>query len=289
MKKILIPFDFTDVCRNALKYAFFAFTENSEFLILHVVDGHLDLNDPLTYREGMTRIDALAKEMEDIAQELLQESGLKAEFESKVLIGGIVENLVKTAEKIDFDAVVMGTRDKYDIFDKLFGTVSLGVVKRVEMPVLLIPNGCEFSSYDRIVIGADYHLESDRVLEMLMEWNSDYQADLRFLHLIDGKGKEEEFAINIVEEFFEKRSLPFPFAIIQKDGKHIAHEIIDYADEEDMDLQILITDKMSWLDTITSKSVSKTLIQKATKPIMFIHSGARKRSQLFFHTLTINA
>jgi nucleotide-binding universal stress UspA family protein len=282
MKNILIPFDFTEVSRNAIKYAFEAFSEESEFVILHVLDGNLDLNDPLTYTAGFTRADALVLEMDKLIEELVDELGIKVSFRSQLEIGSIVESLVSIAEKEHFDAIVMGTRDKYDLFDRWFGTVSLGVVKRCGAPVYLIPKGAKYTNYRKVVVAADKHLESDDVLDMLMVWNAKYNADMHFLHVLDGKGRNEGYAVNIVEEFFEKKNLTFPFTIVQKEEGEIADTIIDYADDLDMDLQVIVSDKMTWFETITSGSISKQMVLKATKPMMFVYSGYKKKSQIFY-------
>lgn len=282
MKKILVPFDFNKVSINAVKYAFEGFKDNSEFVILHVIDGNLDLNDPLTYTAGFTRGDALLLEMDNIIKELVEELNIKVSFATQLEIGSIVENLVLQIEKEGFDAVVMGTRDKYDLLDRWFGTISLGVIKRSKSPVYLIPKDSIYQDYKKVVVAADKHLESDAVIDMLAFWNEDFKADMHFLHVLDGTNDHENFAVNVVEEFFEKRNLDFPFSIIKKDSDNIADAIIQYADDKSMDLQIVVSDKMSWFETITSKSVSKQMVLKASRPMMFLYSGAKKKSQIFF-------
>jgi nucleotide-binding universal stress UspA family protein len=282
MKKILVPFDFNEVSINAVKYAFEAFSEDTEFVILHIIDGNLDLNDPLTYTAGFTRGDALIIEMDSIINDLVGKLDVDITFKTQLEIGSVVENLILQIEKEHFDAVVMGTRDKYDVVDRWFGTVSLGVVKRSKTPVYLIPKDCVYKAYKKVVVAADKHLESDNVIEMLVFWNDGFKADMHFLHVLDGKKDNENFVVNIVEEFFEKRDLDFPFSIVQKDKGNIADAIIHYADDKDMDLQIVISDKMSWFETLTSNSVSKQMILKATRPMLFVFSGYKKKSQMFY-------
>ncbi|WP_235296424.1 universal stress protein [Portibacter marinus] len=287
MKNILIPFDFGKIGLNAMKYAFQMHKEEAKYVILHILDGNLSLQDPLTYTAGLTRGDSIINEMDRLAAETLAELSADYPFLSEVEVGSTVELIVDKVEKGHFDAVVMGTRDKYDLFDKWLGTVSLGVVKRVGVPVYLIPNQAEYKKINRVVIATDHHLESDRILEYLLEWNANYKADLHFVHIIDQKGKNEGFLRNIVEEYFEKRNLDFPFTVIQKEKGDIVKELINYSEQKEADLQVMITDKMSWLETMVSGSISKKMILKARKPTLFLPSGLKKRSQILFSSAAI--
>ena len=287
MKKILVPFNFTEVSKNALEYALDLFPEDAEFIVFHAIDGNLSTNEPIILSMGLTKEEGLKKALSEIVEETFSIKGKDLKFRIAIGIGNVVNAIMKLIRNEDFDAVVMGTRDKYDLFDKIFGTVSLGVVKRVSLPVYLVPPKANYTAYKKVVVASDWHLESDEILNAIEEWNKKYKAELHFLHVGDEVHDEKEFVENIVEEFFEERNVPFSFVIDIQESKNVVKTILEYTEQEDADLQMIITDRSTWLDTITSKSVSKAMVLKSKRPMLFIHSGMMKKSRIFYDFLIL--
>lgn len=287
MKKILVPINFTKVAINALKYAINLFPKDAEFTVFHAIDGNLSIEDPIILSFGLTKNDGMKKEIKDLVDELLKEEQKTITYHIGIGVGNVVDAILKIIREGEFDAVVMGTRDKYDLFDKLFGTVSLGVAKRVSLPVYMVPPKVSYHPFNKVVIASDFHLESDEILNAIEEWNSQYKAELHFVHVGKNiKTSDEDFIENIVEEFFEERTVPFSFVIDVREGKNVVEEILKYTEEQKADLQLIITDRSSWLDTITSKSITREMILKSNNPMLFIHSGMIKKSRIFFDFLT---
>lgn len=286
MKKILVPFNFTNVSKNALVYALSLFPEDTEFTIFHAIDGNLSIDDPIILSMGLTKEEGLKKEIQDIVAGLFESHNRKASYQVGIGVGNVVDAVIKVVKNGSYDAIVMGTRDKYDLFDKLFGTVSMGVVKRVSIPVYLIPPKATFRPLKKVVVASDWHLESDEILNAIEEWNMQYKAELHFVHI--GKSRQDDlsFIENIIEEFFEDRTVPFSFVVDTRNGKNIVKEITEYANQEHADLQLVITDRASWLDTMTSKSITKEMVLHSEHPVLFIHSGMIKKSRIFFDYLT---
>jgi len=286
MKKILVPFNFTEVSRNALQYAVNLFPEDAEFTVFHAIDGNLSVDEPLILSMGLTKEEGLKKEIQDIVQNIF-ESHSNLTFRIGMGVGNVVNAIMKLVRQDDYDAIVMGTRDKYDLLDQVFGTVSLGVIKRVSLPVYLIPPHVEFKPYKKVVVASDWHLESDEILNGIEEWNGKYKAELHFLHVEDKGDDDQGFIANIVEEFFEEREVPFSFVVDVKINKNVAKSILDYTTKEGADLQLVITDRATWLDTITSKSITKAMVLKSKHPMLFIHSGMMKKSRIFYDFLIL--
>lgn len=284
MKKILIPIDFYKVSYNALEYAFKFFGEEAEYKVLHVVDG-ISINDPMILELGLTRNQGIRENIKSRVEELEKKLNIKVKYNTVIEIGTVIEGILSIAESEEVDAIVMGTRDKYDLMDRLFGTISLGVVKRCSIPVYLIPPKAKYKTVSKVVVGADFHFESDKLLENLAAWNSEFKADIHFLHIKQGKIDNDKFVRKIVEEYFDNRNVEFPFSIVEEEEKNISKKIIEYSDKENADLQVIVTDKASWLDTMTSKSISKEMILKATRPMLFLHSGMARKARLFFDTV----
>lgn len=286
MKKILIPFDFTDVSLNAVKYAVQLFSSNVKFTVYHVISGNLTINEPLVIPEGLTRTDGLEEEMKIAIEKQIVGLETNISYDIEVVYGSTVDMIIKRLKDGEYDGIVMGKRDKYGLLDKIFGTIALGVIKKSSEPVYVVPENTTYKPYRKVVVAADHHLESDYVLEAIESWNATFNADLHFLHVSENE-KDEGFVKNIVEEFFEKKNVKFPFTISEEYDDDVAEELIEYADDENADLQMIISDKSTWLNSITSKSVSREMILKAKRPMLFLHSGMKKYSSIFFNLVTV--
>ena len=286
MKKILVPVDFTKVGTNAIQYAFDLFKE-AHFTIFHVIDANLSINEPLSYSMELTREEGVKLRLDQIVRDVENSEKQRQSYTIETVVGPVIRTITSHINKDDFDAVVMGTRDKYDIFDKLLGTVSLGVIKDSDLPVYLIPPTAKYKNYEKVVVASDFHLDSDEVVWAIADWNKTFKADMHFLHIKNHKVFNYSFVSNIVEEYFDKKMVEFPFTIIQKEGRSIANEVIEYAESENADIHIVVTDRASWFDTLTSSSVSREMILKASKPMLFIHSRITKKTRIFFDLLSV--
>lgn len=289
MKKVLIPFDFTNASKNAMEYAFDMFGSEAKYTVLHVLGGNLNTADPYVVIQGLTMSEGIEESITGIVEEIFSAKGLisKPQFSVEVKYGTVVHSIVEHAENQNSDVIVMGKRDKYKLLDKIFGTVCFGVVKSVVAPIFIIPSDASFHPFEKVVVAADDHLESDRVLDALASWNQNYNADMHFLHIKEQEFFDDEFIRNIVEEFFDKREVEFPFTIIEEEDKKITHKLIEYGNAQNADLHILISDIATWLESLSSKSISREMIIKSNKPMLVIHSGFRKFSNIFFNLLTV--
>ena len=286
MKKILVPVDLTDVSEHAIKYAFQLFSEETSFTIMHAISSTMTMAEPLMVPLPITRNNDIEEALKNRVQTILDKLNITRTFDIVISYGAVVDEIIRALDQEDYEGVVMGKRDKYGFADKLFGTISLGVIKRSSKPIYLIPANVEYKDFKKVIIASDYHLESDRMLGALAAWNQDYRADMHFLHIKEFAQENHKFVKNIIEEYFHKENVNFPFTIIEEKERDIARTLIEYGDEQGADLHIIISDKNSWLNTITSRSISKEMILKADKPLLFFSSSMKKYSQIFFSLFT---
>ena len=146
--KILVPLDCSKFAENSLDIAIeIAKKFNSQLFLLHVFSGH-----PKYQRAGMTgkmrvptRAHDAAKISEEIPQyctDLLSTSKNKAAAEGIPVQtifkeGHVVDEILKTIKQGAFDLVVMGARGQSMIRNLLLGSVSSGVIRHANCPVLV--------------------------------------------------------------------------------------------------------------------------------------------------------
>ena len=280
MKRILIPVDYSNVSINALHYAAnFAEGQEVELLIFHVYSGLLDMHEPLLTTIGESKQELVESSLKEFVEKNLDGSaisGLNLDF--MVVQGNPVYEIVREAQNCDM--IVMGTRDKYDLFDKFLGTISLGVSKKSHKPLLLIPNNAKFKNYKRILIASDHHIKDHEILHKIRNWNKPYKAFLQFLHIKDSKKDDfEKMSDEIVKDFFESESdVDFSFEIISKRSTDVSDSLLNSAYQSNMDLIIVVPEDQSFLSSLIFSSISKELILKSAIPVLFIHPPEESES-----------
>ncbi|MDX1666249.1 MAG: universal stress protein, partial [Saprospiraceae bacterium] len=173
----------------------------------------------------------------------------------------------------DYDYVVMGSTGETDFLDRVFGSVSAGVAKRAHCPVILVPKKIRFAGINQILYASNYESVDHGTLEQLLKFNKKFKAHIHFVH-IRPKGKEDDdfdrAAEDIFEELFAEGDPPFAFDISEIDGEEVASALSKYADENKIDLVIMVSRHRSFWESIFHKSQTKKMAMSARLPLMVL-------------------
>ena len=135
-ERILVPTDSSEPSQRAIEFAAgLAKDYGSEMIVLHAVPrivsrhGASDLEDPA---EGRELVDETVRGLKD--------RGLNARGEVvRVLEGHVSRAIVESADNVDADAIVMGTRGLSDFGGLFLGSVMHRVLHLAEKPVIVVP------------------------------------------------------------------------------------------------------------------------------------------------------
>lgn len=271
MKKIIVPVDLSKVSANALEYALGLFGENAEYTVVHAMDGLMDLNDGFNPAVFEAQEDALKRRITNRILEVMGREELPANVEVEILVGNIIPRIANRAQEGGFDAMVIGTRDKYDIVDRWFGTVTLAMVKQLDMPIYLIPIYSQYKGFERVMVAGDNALKQSSTIVDIARWNQPHQAFLTFLHVAkDSKDDFEEEREAIIGGLLEKENHSFGFDVTTIEGKNVSESLLGHAYNDHTDLMIVQPEHHSFLYTLLFRSVSRDLITQSNIPILFL-------------------
>lgn len=131
---ILVATDFTEAARNALHHAcMIAAKSGDEISLLHIKAGN---TKKLLEQQGSS-LEQLEGFMDQICQEARSQYGVKVIPQVKE--GSILSNITQAAAAQSYRLMVMGTHGTKGLRQNLFGADVLKIVKRVALPVLVIP------------------------------------------------------------------------------------------------------------------------------------------------------
>lgn len=182
IQKILVPTDFSEVAKSALKVAVtIAQKANAELHLLHIV--HIPVIDPYTPAET---INTIKEEEEKASQQQL--AALALEFgqlhpQIHVKLGFAVDEIVDFSAEHKIDLVVMGTTGASGLEEALLGSNASSVAERIKVPLLSIPDEMkEFGTKD-IVYATDLEGDDLEVLHHLNDLATTMGSNLHLLHV----------------------------------------------------------------------------------------------------------
>jgi nucleotide-binding universal stress UspA family protein len=248
---------------------------DSEITLLHVIDGAFNLDDTLVFDLMESKKDAALEKLEYFHQTYPSELGVdipKVKIQKIVKFGFPGFTIAEYASNKDFDLVIMGTRDKHNLFDKLLGSASAITLRTAQCPVLLIHENVKFNRPKKIVFAFDEKSDLEHALESYWELNSVLKAKTEFIHVkTKNKSDVQDQKSEIVEELFEDHDPSFSFEIKTVDGKNVHTTIKDYCLFGKSDMLIMVHRKEGIFKNIFTSNNSVRMAQEFHLPVLVYH------------------
>ena len=142
LKKVLVPTDFSESARHALRYGVsFAKEYGAELVLLHVVEnltvGYASDLFPVPMAEVFQEISGYAKaELAKLGEEAREPR--RSRCSEQVVQGKPSVEIIRFAAENEVDMIVLGTHGKGMLDQALFGSTTERVVRRSPCPVLTV-------------------------------------------------------------------------------------------------------------------------------------------------------
>jgi len=141
INKILVPIDFSDYSKNALKYAAdFALNFKAKIYLIYVIEPVIY---PADFSIGQVTIPTPDVDMNSRAQSEL-DSLAKSFIESSIDVETIIKSgkpfmeIIDTAAEKDIDLIIIATHGHTGVEHLLFGSTAEKVVRKAPCPVLTL-------------------------------------------------------------------------------------------------------------------------------------------------------
>lgn len=285
--KILVPTDFSEQSTIALEQSYTLAREyNAEITLLYVIeDGgmlaklfsseqHEDMRKNVQYQ-----LDLLAADVE---------KKCKITVNTLIAKGVIYEKIAEVAELISATMIIMGTNGGDGLKKRFIGSNALRVTRESKIPVITIKgkhhrNGCK-----NIVLPLDLTKQTREKVGKAIELSRLFHgAAVRVVSVLF---TTDEFLVNRltrqlgqVKTFLEKEGVECTAEIIKsiKSKETLAHNILEYANQVDGDLIMIMTQQEVEFTKYFIGSAAQEIIHHSTIPVMSITPIERKDTTLF--------
>lgn len=141
IKKVLVPIDFSDYSKSALKYAVnFAKSFNADIILIYVVEPVIY---PPDFSMGQIAMPSINTEWDDRAKDELQKLA-KSEIAEIANVKTIIKTgkpfveIIETAKEENIDLIIIATHGHSGVEHILFGSTAEKVVRKAPCPVLTL-------------------------------------------------------------------------------------------------------------------------------------------------------
>lgn len=270
MVNILVPTDFSDLSKVAIDYAIKVANKlGGNITLLHVVT----VIQP-TRASMRLRLEALEEELMQMAKEDMK--ALITEFAGKnktskplafeIVQGASFNAMVKSmAKKLRSGLIIMGTRGANGLRKVVLGSNTASVIEISNIPVLVVPEFAEFTSFKTVVYATDLkHLDDE--LELLIPYIKIFESNLHVFHVAPNT-KEAEAAEKIIKTALDKTGYK-KFLIKVIVSKDTDDAVESYVKTTKSDLLTTFAHEHSFYEKLFDRSLTRKLAFQSKLPLL---------------------
>ncbi|TCJ12136.1 universal stress protein [Flaviaesturariibacter flavus] len=274
MKRILVPTDFSPNADKAFDYAVqIAGKTGAELLVLHACAFPLPeyAEQPEDLRQ-YNRVRALG------LQERLDDYLLAAPGQVKTLLvdGRTVDAILEKSRRYEVDLIVMGTRGAGSLKTLLFGTRTEAVIAASRIPVIAVPESYTGGAPKNILLAVQEE-ESETVLAPAFHLRELFGASLKTVVFSD---TNEPVGTYIDHEHGVAQATgrwKASFSLPELKSEHLVgsgfcETIENYAEDQDMNLLVMITRANASVPHLFSSSMTREMALRTEIPLLTLHA-----------------
>jgi nucleotide-binding universal stress UspA family protein len=251
VKRILIPTDFSETADLALEHAsHLAKLCNAEIILLHVVTSY-------AFKANLPEINAedeafnaklsgvVGSKLEEYAASLSEK--FSCPVHTKVAYGSVRDEVVRMANDLDADIIILGTHGVSGIREFFMGSNAFRIVSEAGCPVLSVQRNATKIGFEHIVVPVDNSFHSREKIGLAIRMANTYNATLHICgmrsHDHDDADLNAKFRIKMkqVEDYLTEREVKFTATTLF--CANIATATMDYAQEKGADLILIMNEQ----------------------------------------------
>ncbi|MCF7561822.1 universal stress protein [Sabulilitoribacter multivorans] len=276
MKTILLPTDFSKNSINAINYAVKLLEHDTcSFYVMNVQKASSFISDDLMTVSSSatiynTLVDAAKRSISNIISQLKKKYKNKSHtFYSIVDYDNFIDAINQTCEVNSVDLIIMGTKGASGLNKILFGSNTVHVMQRCNVPVLAIPDTCKFKKIDTVAFSCSFSTSyAAQSFKILIDLVSNFKAKLKVLHVIEDYNFEEKRIENM--NFFKENFIEVTVDRKPLEDKDVFKTIHDYIISNDVKIIAMLSKKHSFLERLFSKHVVETFAFKIDIPFLVL-------------------
>ena len=262
MKKILLPTDFSEIAEYALEYAaFFAKKTSGTLHILTVIKSKSDKNNSSTQ-----------KKLDELTASLFLDG---VEIKTHIKIGdSIKQSIVKCAEEIDVDLIIMGSNGASLFSEILLGSNTEKVIRKTRYSVLTIKHQMVSLKLRSIAFASDFSSPKNKAFHVVRDLAKLFNCTIHLLKVNTPNHFEPtRLALQKMDAFIKEQKLDeikckYKVALYSDSNEELG--ILNFCIENNMDMIAIGTTGKKAIWKLLNDSTSQSLVNHSFRPVLTI-------------------
>jgi len=270
MINILVPTDFSQLSKYALKYAIkIANRLEGTITVLHVVTItealRISMRDKIRSAENHL-IESPEQDLETLVRTVSEQYKTSNPIAYQVVRGRYFPStLVREARRLHSGLVVMGTRGATGLTKAVLGSNTNSVIEVSHIPVLAVPEKAEFKGFHNVIYAADLRdLEGE--LRVLVRYIERFGSTIHLVHIV-APGKQVdviEAKIDAVLQDFHYKNI-ISLVLVDND---IDSAIDQYVEVSKADVLAMFTHELRFFEKVFDRSMTRKMAFHSRIPLL---------------------
>lgn len=248
---LVVPIDFSDHSKEAAIYA-------AELVRTHAGNLHLvHVLVPIEEEPDYMPVKTIRSKHNTVSEISLLQETIRRKTDVRtscdLLPGDIARQIIRASKRTKADLIVMGTQGNTGLRKHLYGSHTAEVMQLSPVPVLTLPEGSTFKSFDRIVYATDYSYSNIRDIRGIAGFAGKFNAIITLIYV--NKRRSSSWTNGNLREDFEE------LIRLEVDYPHISFEEYDNTDTAD-GLRQLLQERCA--DLLVVPNRRKSLVERIT-------------------------
>lgn len=272
VERILVPTDFSETANLAINHAIdLARRFGAELSLVHVLEAgaYQGIFSPSKKTEYNELEDAQIH-LQNEAQKLEKESGIN--ISQEVVSGRIYEEIVKAAEEIEADLIVMGTHGSSGWEEFFVGSNAFKVVTQTSVPVLSIQEQAKDPDCKNIILPIDRTPESRQKVRHAVAFAKKLGSTIHIASLISEDTKEVRYEfekkVKQVTDYLEREEVPYTHASLV--GTNLATMTMNFAESKNGNMIVMMTEQESTLTGFLMGPFAQQIVNHSKIPVLSV-------------------
>lgn len=272
MKKILVPIDFSKQAEYAAQVAAkIAEQTNSELHLLHMLELPTDVIDPSNYGTADNSPSTLMfmKRAQEKFEKLTKRYFLRnVKVVKSVFFHETFDGIIKESKKQNVDLIVMGSQGVSGFEEMFIGSNTEKVVRRSDVPVLVVKNEIEDFKLNDIVFASNFNEDAKSTFKKVVSFAKIFNAKIHLLKINTAQNFEPTIASQIKIDAYIKDVEIENYTVNIHNDVSVEMGILNFAKYIDSDLIALNTHGRKGLMGFFNGSISKDISNHSMRPVI---------------------